>query len=173
MAALSSLALIGGLALSGIGVAAQTFGAVKAAEAQEKGVEAQQKAENARENAMKLDAQRKRREMVRQGILARSQALSQGAAQGAQFGSGLAGAEAGITEQTQFNILGVNESEQSGSYIFAANREGLRAKKQEAQAGTIGAIGGGLGTLGGALMKNVGGINRLGGAFGANYITGV
>src|SRR6266550_5996696 len=118
MAALSSIALIGGLALSGLGVGAQVFGAVHAAEAQKEEIQAQQKSEAVRENSMKLDAQRKRREMVRQGILARSQALAQGTAQGAQFGSGLAGAEAGITEQTAYNVLGVNEQQQAGSAIF-------------------------------------------------------
>src|SRR6185295_8986447 len=94
MAALSTIALIGGLALAGVGTGAQVYGAVRANEAQKHEIEAQQKAEGMREQSMKLDAQRKQREMIRQGILARSQALSQGANQGAQFSSGVMGAMA-------------------------------------------------------------------------------
>lgn len=170
MAALSTLALVGGLALSSVGVVTQVAGAVMANQAQEKGIEAQQRAEATREHATELDAQRKRREMIRQGIVARSQALAQGSAQGAQFGSALAGAEAGITGQTNYNVLGVNENLGIGHQLFESNRDVLRAKKEEAQAGTIGAIGGGLSSLGGGLMKNIGGINRIGGAFGVQNI---
>jgi hypothetical protein len=172
VAALSSIALIGGLALSGAGVGAQVFGAIHANEAQKDEIRAQQKAEASREQGMKLDAMRKQREAIRQGMLARSQALTVGSNQGAGYGSGITGAEAGATQQSAYNVLGVSEQSQIGSQIFQANREAFNAKKEQADAGTLSAIGGGLGTLGGALMKNVGQINRLGSSFGSNYLSG-
>lgn len=166
MAALSSIALIGGLALSAVGAGAQTYGAIRANDAQKDEIAAQQKSEAAREQGMKLDAQRKQREMVRQGILARSQALTSSSNQGAQFSSGAAGAQAGATQQTAYNVLGVNEQTQLGEQIFDYNRQGFAAKRAQADAGTVGAVGSGLGSLGGALMKNVGNISKVGGSFG-------
>lgn len=165
MAALSTIALIGGLALGAAGTGIQVASSMASADAQKDEIAAQQRAEATREQGMKLDAMRKQREMIRQGILARSQALTQGSNQGAQFGSGVAGAQAGITEQTGYNTLGVQEQTSLGSDIFSANRDAFSAKSRQAEAGSFGAVGSGLSTLGGALMKNVGTVDRIGGYF--------
>lgn len=165
MAALSTIALIGGLALGAAGVGVQVASAQASASAQKDEIAAQQKAEATREQSMKLDSMRKQREMIRQGILARSQSLTQGSNQGAGYGSGIAGAQAGITEQTAFNTLGAQQQSQLGSDIFAANREAFGARSRQADAGSMGAFGSGLSTLGGAMMKNTGNVDRIGGAF--------
>jgi hypothetical protein len=168
MAALSTIALVGGLALSAAGVGAQTYGAIRASEAQKQEIKAQQNAEASREQAQNLDAQRKRREAIRQGTIARGQALATGTNEGAGYGSGVQGALAGITEQTAYNVAGINENQQIGSQIFGYNRQAFAAKRQEADAGTIGAIGGGLSSLGNAFMRNTGNINKVGNYFGYN-----
>lgn len=168
MAALSTIALVGGLALSAAGTATQVLGASQQAEASGRGVDAQVKAEGLREQAMHLDADRKRREMVRAGIVARGQALAQATGQGAQFGSGIQGAMGAITEQTGYNQLGVNQNEQISSGLFGANRELLAARRSESSAQTLSSIGGGLTTLGGTIAKNTEGINRLAG-WGSTY----
>lgn len=165
MAELATAALISGLALTAAGTITSVKAAHDQADAQKDEIAAQQKAEATREQGQKLDAMRKQREMVRQGILARSQALTQGSNQGAGAGSGIAGAMAGVTEQTGYNVLGVGEASQLGSDIFSANREAFGAKSRQADAGALGAVGGGLSTLGGAALRNIGNIDRLGGAF--------
>lgn len=171
MAALSTIALVGGLALSAAGTATQMMGAKDLAEASNRGTDAQVKAEGLREQAMHLDADRKRREMVRAGIVARGQALSQATGQGAQYGSGIQGAMGAITEQTNYNQLGTSQNEQISSGLFGANRELLAARRSETSAQTLNSIGGGLSTLGGSLAKNTEGINRLAG-WGSTFFKG-
>lgn len=161
----TTTALIAGLSLAAAGTAVSVGSAIKSSEAQKEEIAAQQRAESSREQGVKLDQQRKQREMVRQGILARSQALTSGSNQGAGYGSGIAGAMAGATEQTGYNVLGNNESGQISSSIFQANRDAFSAKSAEADAASVGVVGSGLSSLGGALMKNVGNIDRLGGAY--------
>jgi hypothetical protein len=84
---------------------------------------AQQKAEDARQQQMNLDMQRKRREAMRQAVLARSTALTNATAQGAQQGSGLAGGIAQITGSEYRNIDALNQDKYLGNQVFAANRE--------------------------------------------------
>lgn len=172
MAILSTIALIGGLALAGIGVGAQIAGAQHAADAQKQEIAAQQQSESIRQQGMQLDAQRKRREQVRQGMLAQSQALTAGANSGAQYSSGVAGAIAGAGEQAQYNILGTNEAQNIGNQLFQSNRNIFAAKSKEADAASLSATGSGLSSLGGALLSNIGNINRVGGAFSGKVNNG-
>ncbi len=156
-------AMIIGLGISIVGTVMQVDAANKAAAAQERALNAQMKAEHAREQAMRLDAQRKKREQVRQGILARSQALATGTNQGAQFGSALPGVYGQIGGQQAFNMAGISGQEALGAEVFAANREVFAARKDEARAGAQSALGSGISSLGGAFGKSLGGIGRLGG----------
>src|SRR5574343_314479 len=112
-------------------------GAVLGAIGQFKMAKAAKKAERLRERAMNPEALRKRREIVREGVLARAQALSAATAQGASDGSGLAGGRASITAQQNRNTLAVSQDQEISSGIFRANR-------QYTQGGTISSIGGGV-----------------------------
>lgn len=161
MAAISTIALVTGLALSAAGTAISFTGAQKQAEAQKHGIEAQQRAEATRQRAMQLDAARQRREIIRQSVLNRSQAQNTATEQGAQFGSGLGGALSQVSGQSGYNLQGVNQAETLGGYQFQAHQEQLQANKEGAAAGTQAAVGSGLSSLGGALTKNLGSINRL------------
>lgn len=160
-ATVSGVALAGGLAASAAGTAIQFQGQQKAHAASELGIDAQQQAEAARNQAMELDATRKRREMVRQAVVARSQSLAQATGQGAQFSSSLAGAQAGITGQTNYNMLGVNQNEEIGQDIFKANQNLLSARRQESSAQSQIALGSGISSLGGTIASGVSSINRL------------
>lgn len=166
MAALSSFALIGGLALSGAGAVVQYEGMQKAAQAQRRAIQAEQQAEAIRQQQMNLEAQRQKRQIIRQGILARSQAEAQATGQGAQFGTLLPGAQAAITGQTGYNQLGVSEAQSLGNSMFDVNQQIFQARRQEADAQTMAGIGQGLSSLGGALTKNLGPIGRIGGNYG-------
>lgn len=85
--------------------------------------DATQQAEKAREQQMNLDVQRKRREAMRQAILARSVALNNATNQNAQFGSGVAGGIAQITGAETRNITGLNQDQKLGAQVFDANRQ--------------------------------------------------
>jgi hypothetical protein len=151
-----------GLALSAIGIGVQLFGANEAKEAQEKAIAAQARSENTRERAAEIDANRKRREYIRQSIIAKSNATAAGTAQNAQFGSALPGAYGQIGGQTAFQVGGINLQEGLAKEQFANNRDLLSARRDEANAGFLTAVGGGIGSLGGAIGKNLPAIGRLG-----------
>lgn len=158
---MAAAALIGSLALTAVGTGLQFKASQDAAEAQEAQVKAQERAEAARKQALEVETTRKRREFIRNSIVARSTALSQGVARGAQDSSVLEGAFGQIAGQTAFNVAGANLQQDFGNELFAASAQGLQGKRQEAQAGAQSALGGGISSLGGALGRNIGPINRL------------
>lgn len=137
-----------GLGLSAAGAFEQFTGAKKA----EKGAE---RAENARQAAQNLDAQRRKRQIIRDAQLARSQALANATAQGAQEGSGLQGGLAQISGEKNDSILGVNLNQQLGNEVFAAN-------KQQRQGQSQANVGQAIQSVGGAIMQNRGAIERVG-----------
>ena len=151
-----------GLATSAYGVTKQQSAQKEQARAQQEGIAAQQRAENSRRQAMELDAMRRRREIVRQGIKARSMALSTATAQGAAGGSGLQGGLAGIEGQTNTNLLGVNQNQAIGADIFSANQEKFGADSRGVAAASRAATYGAISTLGQSILKNTGTIDRVG-----------
>lgn len=150
---MAAAALVGGLALSAVGTMQQMSAAQDAEKAQNTIIGNQQKAESARQQSMLLDADRRKREMVRQGIIARSQALTVGTSQGASFGSALPGAMGQINSELAFNYQGVNNAVSLGTDIFNANQGVLQGRRDEAAAGTKAAMGQGLSSMGGKLAS--------------------
>ena len=124
------------MGLSVIGGVISAVGAMKQAKASAK-------AEKLRERMMSLEAMRKRRELIREGVVARAQATSNATAQGAGEGSALKGGIAQITNQQNRNILASNQDEALGKGVFKANR-------QYASAGGMIALGQGISSLGSA-----------------------
>lgn len=120
---------------------------------------ASKRAEAAREQQMQLDAQRRRRQAIREGLMARSMNLAIGAAQGAQGSSSLASATGGATGMAMENQQGITSAEVIGGRVFGANRDYFNAS-QRGQAGM--AMGNAISSLGGALVSNAGTISRLG-----------
>jgi hypothetical protein len=141
--------------IGGIGTAISAAGTVAGIAGQLMSASAAKKAEKLRETQMNLESAREKREIVRRSIMARSQALATGTAQGAQYGSGVAGAMGNVTNQAASGLLGVNQNQQIGAGIFSANR-------QMATAGMIGSFGSGLQSLGGSLVSNQDMYGRLG-----------
>ena len=137
-----------GLGISAIGTAVGVYSGFQQAEAQKR-------AENLRERQMNLDAQRRKRETLREAIVARSQALATGTAQGAQSGSALAGGMAQITGRANLSNRDTRQNQQIGAGIFQANRDAASAQ-------TLGYLGQGLTSFGGMMMNNAGTISRVG-----------
>jgi hypothetical protein len=112
---------------------------------------------------MRLDASNRRRQAIRESIVARSMSLAVGTAQGAQYGSGVASATGGATAQGAASQQQITAGETIGGRIFDANRQYFEATAR-GQRGM--AIGQGISSLGGAIVNNAGTINRLGEYYG-------
>lgn len=156
------------MAVAGIiGAAISTAGSFISSAAQGKMVAEQTRAskvaENSREQQMRLDAAHRRRQSVREGILARAQGLTVGTAQGAGQGSGVAAATGIAVGQGLENQQVASATERIGGRIFSANREYFEAT-QRGQRGM--AVGQGMQAIGGALTQNAGTIHRIGTYFG-------
>lgn len=124
------------MGLSVVGGVISAMGAMKQAKASAK-------AEKLRMRMMQLEAMRKRREIVREGVIAKAQATSNASAQGAGEGSALAGGLAQVTNQTGRGILASNQDEALGKKMFQTNAS-------YAKAGGMIAIGQGISQLGSA-----------------------
>ncbi len=114
-----------GIGAGAIGLGASIYGGIEAIGAQkeiadismqEAGVEKQQN--EVRRQAMEMSAHRQMLQQVRNTQRARSQALETGASQGAQFGSGLAGAYGSISGQGSSNIAELSAGLQFGEQEF-------------------------------------------------------
>lgn len=164
--------------------AKKTAAAMKAqAAANDKALALQQQIEDKRQQAMNLDASRRKRALIRQAMQARAMALSTANAQGAANAgsSALPGAFAGIEGQMNFNGLGVAQNQSIGNDIFGLNRGVGAAYREAARAGsntgaTMSAAGAGLSSLGGAFLTNAGTIGRVGatvfgGSGGGEFLT--
>lgn len=157
------------LIIAAAGVAASAIGLFGASEANEQQAEYQrqalalQKQEQAeRRKAMDLDARRRRREIIRQGIAARSLALTTATAQGAQFGSALPGAYGGIEGRTGVNTLGVNQNQEIGGRIFDLKGQINDAYAGAALAGSRAATGQAITQFGNTLLTNSQNLAKLG-----------
>lgn len=108
-----------------IGLGANLIGGYTQMKANEKMVKAQQRAERLRERQMNLQAMRERREVIRNSILARATALTTTTAQGASApgSSALGGAYGQIGGDRGRQTLAINQNQEIGQGIFAANRQ--------------------------------------------------
>lgn len=157
------------LAIGAVGLGMQIFGGVSSAsnasaQAKVSSDEASQEQgiNNAKQQAMEVNARRSQMENVRNNQRARAQATNAAVSQGAQFGSGLQGGLAQISDETQFNMLGVNQALQTGQQIAGYNNTISSDKMQLATLGGQAATDQGISSLGGALMKSGPVIGQLG-----------
>lgn len=152
-----------GLVVAGLGLS--IFGQSAAKDAQKKQLALQQQQNEERKQAAQLDALRRNREIIRQGVAAHAFAKATATSEGANFGSGLAGAYGGISGRSGVNASGVNQNLGFASNIFALQGGINAAQIAQANAQGISSIGSGLSSLGGALAQNYAQINRLGNYF--------
>lgn len=147
MAALST-------ALVAVSTAVAIGGSVMSYQASQEAQDAQRVQDTIRQDAMKNDAKRKRRELMRQSAAARAQALTTATNQGAAApgGSALPGAYGQITGMERRDVNAVNTAETQGNQMFALNRRVDSAYRDAALGSTVSSIGGGIQSLGGALQ---------------------
>jgi hypothetical protein len=157
-AILGGLANIGGLGLSFLGMS-------QANQAAKKQQQLEMRAEDVRSRQMQLEAQRQRRQVIRQSMAKAAQAEAMATNQGAEKGSALAGVESGITNQAGQALQGINSSVENAKTMFGINAEISRARLDQAQGNQTAQLGSGLSSLGGNLMQNSGTFNKLIGLF--------
>jgi hypothetical protein len=93
---------------------------------------------------MNLDAARRRRQTLREMLLARSTALSNTTARGAssEGGSTLPGLYGQASGEGNTALAGIEQNRQLGSDIFDANAKIARAQGNSAMGGAIQSVGG-------------------------------
>lgn len=159
--AIAAIAAIG-VAASVAGTFMQMSAASKQAKAQKEATRAEMAAEENRRRAMELDAQRKKRETIRDTQVARAQAIAAGTNQGASESSAVLGGVAQIQGSGNDQFQGINNAREFGSAIFSNNQAKLAADLKYASAGAAGSIGRGISSLGGALVSDIDMFKRIG-----------
>ena len=154
MPAATSIA-IAGLALAAVGTGVQFVAGRKQAKAGRKAAKEHQK-------LAALEASRARRRTIREARIARGAALNVAGQVGAGQSSGLRGGLSSLASQAGANLGFSTGTEAIGRNI---TKFGLQASK----AASLGAIGGGIASLGGALFSNAGALSGLGGGGVPNF----
>jgi hypothetical protein len=127
----------------GLGISAVSAGAQYSANQQ--AAKASRRAERLREQQMKLDAQRKRRETIRQALAATSLATARSVGQGVGEGSSVFfGAYGQTMGELGRQINYTNVSEQIGGQLFDANADYASAVSAASTFNALGNIGTGL-----------------------------
>jgi hypothetical protein len=162
MAALTTAIALAGLGLAAGGTAMTFYGQHKAAESQKDIINVQLQEEQQRKAAMELDATRRKRQMVREAIAARSQALAISTASGTAQSSPLQGAYSQIAGQTAVNEQGVNQNLQIGENLFGLKAQETALSKNVASSTSLANTGTGLASLGNGFIQNLKQINSVG-----------
>ncbi len=141
-------------ALSGLATIASIGGTIAGVAGTLVSYSAQKKAEKLRATQLKLETQRQRMQVIRDANRQRAIALSTATAQGSQLGSGLAGANANITGQQNSLTQGINQGQEIGLGMFAANAK-------DAAGRLISGFGNGLTSLAGSMVDSQDRVRRL------------
>lgn len=149
------------VAASAIGTGISVSAAQAQGSAQKQALAAEQQAEATRQQAMNYEAERQKQETIRQAQVARGVALNNAANSGSQFGSGVQGGISEITGASDTRVGGIGTEQSFGNSIFAANAARTGAQIRGADAQAEGAIGSGISSLGGMLIRDQGTITNI------------
>jgi hypothetical protein len=164
------LAIIGGMAsIFGMGIsmvgASEASDAAKSEANISKNIAGLQIQENQqRQLAMEMAGRREKIENARNTQIAHAKALAGAVSQGAQFGSGAAGAQGQIQSQGNFNEAGINSNLEIGRAMFGLDSQidtqkmfMADAQSKQADAQGLMSLGQGISGAGGSMMKMFGG----------------
>lgn len=169
-----------GLGLAGLGM--QIFGGMSAASNAKQqaqvsaGVSADEQQINVqKQQQMQLEANRQITENFRNVQRVQAQGLATATSGGAQFGSGIQGAQAEAASQGAYNAQGVSQNLEIGQNIFGITSDINSKRMQLASLGGQAATDQGIASLGGALIKagpTIGGFAKNIGASGGSLMGG-
>jgi hypothetical protein len=166
MAAIAAI----GVAVGAAGLIGSNKAANDANAAQQQMLALQRQQMEEQRKQMELDALRRKRDIIRQSIAARSVALTTATAQGAQLGTGLQGAYGVIGGREGSNLLALSQNLTIGRNMADLKMNESFAQSRYANAQSQLAFYQGLTSLGGGLLKNLDSISRVGTTFG-NFAT--
>lgn len=146
--------------IAGIGLGIAAIGAVNQYDAAKDAAKASEKAEKLRKRQMNLDAARRRRQVIREMLIARATSRANAAGQGVQGGdSAVIGGMQQATASAGMNTLAINQSQSIGQGIFSANADYAAAQGRQATGEAISGFGM-------SVAKNSATIARVGAAEG-------
>ncbi len=147
--------------IAGIGLATAAIGSAVQYEGTVQQSEASQKAERLRQQQMNLDAYRKRREVVRQMILAQATGKANAASQGASVtgDSAVIGGSQQAASTSGVNQTDIAQSQGIGNKLFQANADFAAGQITSSWGSNIQQAGGGI-------MQNSDVISRVGASAG-------
>lgn len=145
-----------------IGLVSAVGGGIMSYMGQQRAINAEKDANRLQQQQMNLDAARSRRNIARQAIIMRGQALSAATSQGAGYGqsSGIAGGLAGVSNQESSAQLGLNQNTMNANSLFAARNDMFSGESQAA-------TGNAISSFGGMLMNNAQMFGKVGSYYGA------
>jgi len=148
------------LTLGIVGLGMQIFGGMKQSEDAHRAAQIsrdeatqEQGINDAKQKQMELEGRRTQLENIRNMQRARAMATNAAVNQGANLGSGLQGGLAQISDQSNFNMLGVNQGLQIGREIAGFNQNITQDKYRMADVQSQSATDQGIASLGGAILK--------------------
>jgi len=119
-----------------------------------------------KQKAMEISGRRQQLEVMRNTQRATALATNNAVTQGAQFGTGLQGGLAQVTDEGNFNMNGINSALMTGRAIAGYNNTISQDKIQLASLGGDAASAAGLSSLGGSILKAGPFIGNLSSGFG-------
>lgn len=150
-----------GLGMSIYGGFKQSADAQQEAKISQEITGAQQQQNDIRKQQMELSSSRSQLENVRTAQRARSMATMSAVSQGAQFGSGLQGGLAQVSDAASWQNQGIVQNTQLGEGMFGLQNQISGYQSQMASLKGQEATDAGWASLGGSLMKSAGPLGNL------------
>lgn len=166
--------IIAAIGVGAAGTATSVYASSQQNKYNQKIAREQERENRVRQQQMEADARRRRLEVIRNQQRARAAALAAATNQGAIAGSGLQGGYGQIGGQTAVNIEGINQNLGFGDQLFAIDSRINSLRSSQSDYAALGAIGGGLTSLGNSFMSGASAYGRLsqtGGYNPQNYYT--
>lgn len=160
------------LGLVGLGTSlfssAMGMGASSSAhDAESRAYQVQMQEQALRRQSMEVSAQRQQMQNLRNTQLQRSMSLNSAVNQGAQFGSGLPGGQAQVSDQGGVNALGISQNLQMGEKMFDLDNQVSADKLEASNYNSQAATWQGIGSMASSITKAAPTLNNIfSGAFG-------
>lgn len=119
-----------------------------------------------KQQQIRLEAQRMQMQDTRNMQRSRAMALNAATSQGAQYGSGLQGGLAEVTNQGLFNIQGVRQALQTSEAVYGQNQFITQDNAKIASLQGDASTSQGISSVGGSIMKSAPGLGQLLKGFG-------
>lgn len=151
-----------GVGVGGAGLYMASEGNSQVAAGQQEALEFQKQQAALQQQQNQVNATRQQRQMIREGIVARANALSNSTNQGSQLGSGLEGVMGTASAQVAANVGAVGQNLAFGAKQLELKQGEFEGLQKAAAGASMAAMGNSLMSLGGGLIKNSGEIVRVG-----------